>query len=196
MFPDVNARTISNCGVIVAGRATAVQKPLSDALSAAGMAIQRMVSRSCSAEEAVSRADTEGAVPVVVTWDACGDGVQLVLDMLACDALPGRAYVLVVGDDVEAAIAAERLEDGVPESVERVLVVVAGELGGSDTRALLRLHLSRAAGVPIEVTRRSSGVTAAPVTDFPCAERVIADIDRRNLLRGNFHVALLRTPRI
>ncbi len=183
------------CGIVIARRDPVICLPISEALSDAGITAQRLVTRDERPEEIIARADAEGGVPIIVMWDARKPSVQLVADLLTCDTLPGRPYVLIAPTDVVAAVIAEELEARAPHSVDRVLVVNLPELSLASTRELLRMHLSRACASYLGRPRRARGVSPAPITEMPVGERNINNIDRRVMQRGMFRVQALRIPR-
>jgi hypothetical protein len=188
-------RRYTQSALIVAGRDPAVCRPISEALTAVDVVVQRLVSRVVRAEEIVSRADAEGGVPIVLSSTACEHAIPLLAEMIACDALPGRAYVLVAATDVTAAVAAEDVERALPDSVDRVLVTSLSDLSHASTRDLLRMHLSRACASYLGRSPRTARVLPAPVTEMPFGERVINEIDRRAMQRGMFKVSAPRVPR-
>ncbi len=183
------------CGIVIARRDPVICLPISEALSAVGMASQRLVTRDERPEEIIARADAEGGVPIIVMWDARKPSVQLVADLLTCDTLPGRPYIFIAPTDVVAAVIAEELEARVPHSVERVLVVPLPDLSLATTRELLRMHLSRSCASYLGRPRKARGVAPAPITEMPVGERNINNIDRRVMQRGMFRVQALRIPR-
>lgn len=183
------------CGLVLAKRDPALCQPISDALTAVGVVLQRLVTRDERPEEIIARADAEGGVPIFVMWDERRKTEQFIADLLTCDTLPGRPYVLFTPDDVVAAVAAEELDAAAPYGSERVLVVNLQEVDSATTRELLRLHLSRACASYLGRTPRTRGVAPAPVTDMPVGERNINNIERRAMQRGMFRIAALRTPR-
>ncbi len=189
------ANKTNNTGLVVAGRDPAICRPIAEALYAAGVVVQRLVTHVGNVEEVITRADAEGGVPIIVVHSARIDGVKLVCELMACDTLPARPYVLVAPDDVQASLAAEQLETAVPHSVERVQVVAMGDLSAQTTRDLLKMHLSRACVSYLGRTPRTARAAPSPVTDMPIGERNIYDIDRRVMQRGMFKVAALRVPR-
>ncbi len=185
----------NTCGLVVAVRDPSICRPIAEALYAAGLVTQRLVTQISNAEEIITRADAEGGVPIIVAHSSRIDGVKLVCELLACDTLPARPYVLVAPDDVLASLAAEQLEAAVPHSVERVQVVSMTDLIGQSTRDLLKLHFSRACVSYLGRTPRIARAAPAPITEMPIGERNIYDIDRRVMQRGMFKVAALRVPR-
>jgi len=187
--------TMYTCGVVIARRDPVICVPISDALIAAGMTTQRLVTRDERSEEIIARADAEGGVPIIVMWDARKPSVQLVCDLLTCDTLPGRPYVFIAPTDVVAAVISEELEARVPHSVERVLVVNLPDLSLATTHELLRMHLSRSCASYLGRPRKARGVAPAPITEMPVGERNINNIDRRIMQRGMFRVQALRIPR-
>lgn len=188
-------RRYTQSALVVASRDPAVCRPISEALTAVDVVVQRLVSRIGRAEEVVSRADTEGGVPIVVSSSATPHAIHLLAEMIGCDALPGRPYVFVTDDDVTASLAAEDIERALPHSTERVLVTSLTDLGLETTRELLRMHLSRACASYLGRSPRAARVLPAPVTEMPFGERVINDIDRRAMQRGQFKLDALRLPR-
>lgn len=182
-------------GIVIARRDPVLCLPISEALSAAGMVTQRLVTRDERPEEIIARADAEGGVPIIVMWDARKPSVLLVADLLTCDTLPGRPYVFIAPTDVVAAVIAEELEARAPHSFDRVLITSLPELSLATTRELLRMHLSRACASYLGRPRRARGVAPAPITEMPLGERNINNIDRRIMQRGMFRVQALRIPR-
>lgn len=191
----MQALSYTHAALVVAGRDTGACKPIADALEAIGVVRQRLVTRIGRADEIVSRADAEGGVPILLTTDACNRSIALLAEMIAWDALPGRAYVLVAPSDVAAALAAEDLERALPHSVDRVLVCSLEDLERATTRELLRLHLSHTCASYLGRSPRAPRVQPAPVTEMPFGERVINHIERRAMQRGMFNVAAPRVPR-
>ncbi len=183
------------CALVLAKRDPALCQPVSDALGAVGLVIQRLVRRHERPEEVIARADAEGGVPIVAVWDDRRRTERFIAEMLTCDTLPGRPYVLIAPNDVVAALIAEELEACAPHSHDRVLVVSLGDLDGAATRELIRLHLSRICASYLGRTPRTRGIAPAPVTDMPVGERNINNIERRVMQRGMFKVAALRMPR-
>lgn len=183
------------CGLILATRDPILCQPISEALTAVGLVIQRLVTRDERPEEIIARADAEGGVPIIAMWNTHRRTERFIAELLTCDTLPGRPYVLIAPNDVVAALLAEEIDAYIPHSSERVLVVNLQELSSPTTRELLRLHLSRTCASYLGRTPRTRGVAPAPVTDMPVGERNINDIDRRVMQRGMFRVAALRTPR-
>jgi hypothetical protein len=182
-------------GIVIARRDPVLCLPISEALVAAGMTSQRLVTRDERPEEIIARADAEGGVPIIVMWDARKPSVQLVADLLTSDTLPGRPYLFIAPTDVVAAVIAEELEAKTPYSFDRVLVTNLPELSLSSTRELLRMHFSRACASYLGRPRKARGVSPAPITEMPLGERNINNIDRRNMQRGMFRVQALRVPR-
>jgi hypothetical protein len=182
-------------GLVIARRDPILCQPIHEALTASGIASLRLVTRYDRPEEVIARADTEGGVPIVVMWEEQRQNTRLIADLITCDTLPGRPYVLVVPSDVIAAVSSEELDTLVPHSTERVLVVSIGDLGTPATRELLRLHLSRTCASYLGRTRRTRGIAPAPITEMPVGERNINNIERRIMQRGMFRVAALRIPR-
>ncbi len=187
--------TIKYAACLVVGpRDPKVCQPVAEALFAVGVAKARLVAQVDRAEGVIARADAEGGAPIVVTWAAERPSAALVAELLQCDPLPGRPYVLIAPDDVTAAMMFDDLEARVPNSAERVLVLSHADLGSATTRALLQMHLSRACAAYLGRPRRARGVLPTSVTEMPMGERVIDNIDRRNMQRGLFHVKALRMP--
>jgi hypothetical protein len=184
-----------NAVLMVAGRDLTVCRPLGEALSAAGLGLQRLVTRFEDPDALLARADAEGGVPVAVTWDAGGDGVDLLVRLLLRDHFHSRPYVLVVPTDVVAGMAAEELERAAPDGAERVLVVTLGDLGSLGTQQLMNMHVERARPSVLGLEPARLRAVPAQVTDFPHTERGVANIDRRAMQRGAFKVQALRTPR-
>ena len=195
MIMGVMDGSMYTCGVVIARRDPVICLPIGEALVAAGVTTQRLVTRDERAEEIIARADAEGGAPIIVMWDARKPSVQLVCDLLTCDTLPGRPYVFVAPTDVLASVISEELETRVPHSVERVLVVNLPDLSLETTHALLRMHLSRACASYLGRPRKARGVAPAPITEMPVGERTIHNIDRRIMQRGMFRVQALRMPR-
>lgn len=183
------------CALILARRDPTLCQPISDALTALGVNLQRLVTRDERPEEIIARADAEGGVPIIAMWDERKNTERFVADLLTCDTLPGRPYVLIAPNDVVAAVIAEELDARVPYHSERVLVVNLLDLESPTTRELLRMHLSRTCASYLGRTPRTRGVAPAPVTDMPVGERNINNIERRVMQRGMFKIATLRTPR-
>ena len=115
--------------------------------------------------------------PVIAGWDGAGSR-----DLLASIS-PLSAAVMF--DDLEARI---------PNSAERVLILSIADLSNATTRELLRMHLSRACAAYLGRPRRARGAVPVSVTEMPLGERVIDNIDRRNMQRGIFRVKALRMP--
>ncbi len=193
--PHVEARIPRNSALIVAGRDLSLCRPLGEALARAGVAVQRLVTRTDHAEEIITRADADGSVPIVVLWNANGNGVAFVEELLACDTLPGRPYLLVAPNDIVASLAAESIERTLPDAMDRVLTVNIDDLETNATHELLQLHLSRMCASHIDLPGAGPRATPAHVTDMPVGERVINNIDRRSMQRGIFTVEALRVPR-
>jgi hypothetical protein len=181
--------------IILARRDPTLCQPISDALTAVGIALQRLVTRNERPEEIITRADAEGGVPIVAMWDERKNTTRFIVDLLTCDTLPGRPYVLIAPNDVVAAMIGEELDARAPDHSERVLVVNLLDLETATTRALLNMHLSRTCASYLGRTPRTRGVAPAAVTDMPVGERNINNIERRVMQRGMFKIAVLRTPR-
>jgi hypothetical protein len=75
-----------------------------------------------------------------------------------------------------------------------VLILSIADLSNATTRELLRMHLSRACAAYLGRPRRARGAVPVSVTEMPLGERVIDNIDRRNMQRGIFRVKALRMP--
>jgi hypothetical protein len=183
------------CGLVVARRDPTICQPISEALMAVGMTTQRLVTRDERPEEIIARADTEGGVPILVVWDARKPSLQLMQDLLACDTLPGRPYIMVSPSDVIGAVIAEELDQRLLESTDRVLVVSLPDLSLASTQELLRMHLSRSCASYLGRPRRARGIAPAPITEMPVGERNINNIERRVMQRGMFKVQALKIPR-
>jgi hypothetical protein len=181
--------------VILARRDPVFCQPIGDVLTAFGITLQRLVTCDERPEEIIARADAEGGVPIVAMWDERRKTERLIVDLLTCDTLPGRPYVLIAPNDVVAAMVAEELDARAPYNNDRVLVVNLLDLDTTATRELLRLHLSRTCASYLGRPTRARGVAPAPVTDMPVGERTINNIERRAMQRGMFKIAALRTPR-
>ena len=180
--------------LVVGPRDPKVCQPVAEALAAVGIAKPRLIVQVDRAEGVIARADAEGGAPIVVTWASQRASAALVADLLQCDPLPGRPYVIIAPDDVSAAVMFDDLEARIPNSAERVLILSLTEIASATTRALLQMHLSRSCAAYLGRPRRARGAIAASVTEMPMGERVIDNIDRRNMQRGLFHVKALRMP--
>lgn len=181
-------------GVVIAPRDPAVCQPIHEAFSAVGFPSLCLVSRVDRPEEVIARADAEGGVPIILAWSERGATMRFVADLLTCDTLPGRRYVLIAPSEVMASMLSEELEASEPIHAERVLVLGISELGEATARELLAMHLSWSCASYLGRPRRARGVAPAPITEMPMAERVINNIERRNMQRGAFRVQALRTP--
>jgi hypothetical protein len=194
-FLVVQHHLLMNAVLMVAGRDLTVCRPLGEALASAGLEQQRLVTRFEDPDALLARADLEGGVPIALSWDAGGEGINLLARLLLRDQYHGRPYVLVVPSDVVAGMAIEELERVAPDAVERVLVITLGDLGSGGTQQLLAMHVERARPSVLGLEPSKLRVAPAQVTDFPHAERSVANIERRAMQRGAFKVQALRTPR-
>ena len=63
-------------------------QPISDALTALGVNLQRLVTRDERPGEIIARADAEGGVPIIAMWDERKNTERFVADLPTCDTLP------------------------------------------------------------------------------------------------------------